>query len=223
MSRSETGLAERRKTMMILVASPLTENIYRRIGVEELASCFEIVVADCLTWVISSNRHPTFSAKQSATIRKVDSKKAFAALMQTVAPDFVLDFVGRGQYTRMFQAECRKVKAWYITHHLMPVPTGISAATPWRSLIHSPTQFALKVLRHIGRRLANKHPDPPDISLLAGRKSENPWDFDAELVVDNMQQVHPHLPVFELSAKTEEGFEPWLEWLKIKVFEKTGR
>ncbi len=47
-------------------------------------------------------------------------------------------------------------------------------------------------------------------------------DFDAKLAVDNMKQVHPHLPVFEISAKTEEGFEPWLEWLKIKVFEKTG-
>ncbi|MCK5165445.1 MAG: hydrogenase nickel incorporation protein HypB [Desulfobacula sp.] len=48
-------------------------------------------------------------------------------------------------------------------------------------------------------------------------------DFDAKLVVDNMKQVHPHLPVFEFSAKTEEGLEPWLDWLKIKVFEKTGK
>jgi len=47
-------------------------------------------------------------------------------------------------------------------------------------------------------------------------------DFDAALAVDNMKQVHPHLPVFEISAKTEEGLDPWLEWLKIKVFEKTG-
>lgn len=48
-------------------------------------------------------------------------------------------------------------------------------------------------------------------------------DFDVKLVVDNMKQVHPNLPVFEISAKTEEGFLPWLEWLKIKVFEKTGK
>jgi len=47
-------------------------------------------------------------------------------------------------------------------------------------------------------------------------------DFDADLAVENMKKVHPHLPVFEVSAKTEQGFEPWLEWLKIKVFEKTG-
>ena len=47
-------------------------------------------------------------------------------------------------------------------------------------------------------------------------------DFDASLAVENMKKVHPKLPVFRISAKTEEGFKPWLEWLKIHVFEKTG-
>ena len=183
MTRLGADLADRRKTMMILVGSPLTENIYRRIGAEELAPYFEIVVADCLPWLIPSDRHPAFSEKRSATIRKVDSQKVFEALMQSIAPDFVLDFVGRGPYTRMFQAECCKVKAQYITHHLAPVPTGASAATPWSSLFSSPAQFALKALRHIGRRLTNKHPDPPDISLLAGRKSANPWVMSARKIV----------------------------------------
>ena len=48
-------------------------------------------------------------------------------------------------------------------------------------------------------------------------------DADAALASDNMKKVHPHLPVFQISAKTEQGFEPWLEWLKVKVFEKTGK
>jgi hydrogenase nickel incorporation protein HypB len=30
------------------------------------------------------------------------------------------------------------------------------------------------------------------------------------------------MPVFEISAKTEEGFQPWIEWLKGKVREKVG-
>jgi hydrogenase nickel incorporation protein HypB len=47
-------------------------------------------------------------------------------------------------------------------------------------------------------------------------------DFDAPLAVENMKQVHPGMPVFEISAKTQEGFEPWLEWLKTKVKEKLG-
>ena len=48
-------------------------------------------------------------------------------------------------------------------------------------------------------------------------------DFDAALAVDNMKKVHPGMPVFELSAKTQEGFEPWLAWLRDKVKEKTAR
>ncbi len=45
-------------------------------------------------------------------------------------------------------------------------------------------------------------------------------DFDAPLAVENMKTVHPGMPVFEISDKTEEGFEPLLEWLKTKVKEK---
>jgi hydrogenase nickel incorporation protein HypB len=30
------------------------------------------------------------------------------------------------------------------------------------------------------------------------------------------------MPVFEISAKTGEGFEPWLAWLKNKVKQKTN-
>ena len=48
-------------------------------------------------------------------------------------------------------------------------------------------------------------------------------DLDVALAVDNMKKVHPGMPVFELSAKTEEGFEPWLAWLREKVKEKTAR
>ncbi|HCY85491.1 MAG TPA: hydrogenase accessory protein HypB [Desulfobacteraceae bacterium] len=47
-------------------------------------------------------------------------------------------------------------------------------------------------------------------------------DFDAPLAVENMKNVHPGMPVFEISAKTEEGFEPWLSWLRTKVKEKLG-
>jgi hydrogenase nickel incorporation protein HypB len=45
-------------------------------------------------------------------------------------------------------------------------------------------------------------------------------DFDKEKAVDYIHQVHPGMPIFEISAKTEEGFEPWIEWLKGKIKEK---
>ncbi len=39
-------------------------------------------------------------------------------------------------------------------------------------------------------------------------------DFDVNAVVENMKKVHPGLPVFEMSAKTKKGFEPWIQWLE---------
>ena len=45
-------------------------------------------------------------------------------------------------------------------------------------------------------------------------------DFNAQEAVDNMTEIHPGMPVFQLSAKTEQGFEPWIEWLKAKVRSK---
>jgi len=45
-------------------------------------------------------------------------------------------------------------------------------------------------------------------------------DYEKDKAIDYIQQVHPDMPIFEISAKTEEGFEPWLEWLINKVKQK---
>ena len=42
-------------------------------------------------------------------------------------------------------------------------------------------------------------------------------DFDKAKAIDYIHQVHPRMPVFEISAKTGEGFAPWIEWLKGKI------
>jgi hydrogenase nickel incorporation protein HypB len=42
-------------------------------------------------------------------------------------------------------------------------------------------------------------------------------DYDAEAAVDNIRQVHPGMPVFEMSSKTGDGFGPWLDWLRAQV------
>ena len=48
-------------------------------------------------------------------------------------------------------------------------------------------------------------------------------DYDKDKAIDYIHQVHPDMPIFEISAKTEEGFEPWLEWLIGKVRQKSQR
>jgi hydrogenase nickel incorporation protein HypB len=46
-------------------------------------------------------------------------------------------------------------------------------------------------------------------------------DYDKDKAIDYIHQVHPDMPIFEISATTEEGFEPWLEWLIGKVRQKS--
>lgn len=45
-------------------------------------------------------------------------------------------------------------------------------------------------------------------------------DFDKDLAVETIRSIHPGMPVFEISAKTEAGFEPWIKWVGEMVKEK---
>jgi hydrogenase nickel incorporation protein HypB len=45
-------------------------------------------------------------------------------------------------------------------------------------------------------------------------------DLDAATIKGSILQIHPDMPTFAISAKTGEGFEPWLAWLREKVKRK---
>ena len=45
-------------------------------------------------------------------------------------------------------------------------------------------------------------------------------DYDPKLVKDNINSIHAGVPIFEVSARTEENLESWVEWLVGKVREK---
>jgi len=48
-------------------------------------------------------------------------------------------------------------------------------------------------------------------------------DYDREAALKYIRQVHPGIPIFEISAKTEDGFPPWIDWLKQKVRQKQNK
>jgi hydrogenase nickel incorporation protein HypB len=45
-------------------------------------------------------------------------------------------------------------------------------------------------------------------------------DFDIAEAANNIRQIHPDMPIFEMSSKTKEGMAPWLKWLKQQVENK---
>ena len=45
-------------------------------------------------------------------------------------------------------------------------------------------------------------------------------DFNMDLVRASIGNIHPDMPIFDISAKTEEGFDEWIGWLKDQVSNK---
>jgi len=45
-------------------------------------------------------------------------------------------------------------------------------------------------------------------------------DYDKSQAIDYIRQVHPGMPIFELSARTGEGLGPWVDWLRARVAAK---
>lgn len=45
-------------------------------------------------------------------------------------------------------------------------------------------------------------------------------DYDITETTKNILQIHPDIPVFEISAKTQAGFGPWMEWLRDRIRRK---
>jgi len=42
-------------------------------------------------------------------------------------------------------------------------------------------------------------------------------DFDLELARNNIRQVHPDMPIQNLSARTGEGLDQWIAWIRDKI------
>lgn len=42
-------------------------------------------------------------------------------------------------------------------------------------------------------------------------------DYDRDAALRYIRQVHPDMPVFEMSAKTGDGLDAWIEWIKEGV------
>ncbi len=48
-------------------------------------------------------------------------------------------------------------------------------------------------------------------------------DFDAAAAERNILQIHPHMPIFRISARTKEGFDEWIGWIKKQIAQKKER
>jgi hydrogenase nickel incorporation protein HypB len=59
-----------------------------------------------------------------------------------------------------------------------------------------------------------------DIALLNKMDLLPHLEYDRDLVIRNIHQIHPGMPVFEVSAKSGDGFDGWIAWLRNRVQKK---
>ena len=59
-----------------------------------------------------------------------------------------------------------------------------------------------------------------DVALLNKTDLLPYLDFDTALAVANIHQIHPDMPVWPLSAKSGDGFDPWIAWIHHAVQHK---
>jgi hydrogenase nickel incorporation protein HypB len=45
-------------------------------------------------------------------------------------------------------------------------------------------------------------------------------DLTSDAIQQTIRQVHPNMPIFNISAKTGEGFDGWIDWLTRQVEKK---
>jgi len=198
----------RKKVLVIIVGSPLTENIYERIGVDIFSKSFDIKVVDCLGWLRHYEEKPEYTAIKAENICEVNSENSFVETMNNLAPSFVLDFLGRGPYTRQIQKICKGLGALYITHSLAPSPVPISQKKLLHSLVHYPDETIKKVIPFIWRKISRKNPIPPDVALLVGRESKNSWTQTAKKIIYTASPACYELRWAESNSGKENNLPP---------------
>lgn len=161
--------------MVILVASPLTRNIYDRIGAETLSRYFGVSVLDCLEWLRPAGKAIAFEAVEREGIVLVSNEAQFRDALRALSPAFLLDFGGVGAKTRLIQEACRRSGVTYIAQMLSPAPHPISQATLIRSLRRHPVQTFAKAVNRLWRMLKDDKPLRPDVALVAGSASRGGW------------------------------------------------
>ena len=158
--------------IVIIVASPLNEDIIKRIGFHSFEKQMNVIIFDCLQWVrkkIISNDFQYTNLNVIEIKNHIDFKKNLTKFKC----HFLIDFIGFDKQTRYIQKCCKSNKILYISQSLHPIPTPILKSSIFNSFINSPTVTINKIYSMVKRFIFNQLPIDPDISLLVGDSSVN--------------------------------------------------
>lgn len=175
------------KTIVIILASPLNEDILKRIGFHSFKNKMNIIIFDCLPWIrkkVIPNNFQYLSLDVITIKDYIDFKKNLTKLKC----DFLIDFIGFHKQTKYIQKCCKTNKILYISQSLYPIPTPIVRSNAFKSLIYSPRATINKIYSLIKRLIFNQIPLDPDISLLVGDLSVNHLNINSRHILFTTSQ-----------------------------------
>ena len=101
------------KTIVIILASPLNEDILKRIGFHSFKNKMNLIIFDCLPWIrkkVIPNNFQYLSLDVITIKDYIDFKKNLTKLKC----DFLIDFIGFHKQTKYIQKCCKTNKILYI-------------------------------------------------------------------------------------------------------------
>jgi hypothetical protein len=195
-----------KKNIFLITASPLTKNIFERIGARNLSKYFNVYVLDCLPLFYV---HEISYSKEKANYCKTLTIKDFSQIHELVKkykPIFFYDTIGRSDKTIFIQKICKKHNIVYVHESLTKHPSFSRIKNYFLNFIFSKNPFLVRVIGYFINKLKhlNKHISP-DFVLMAG-KVGTIWEmsatkklhtashsyFEADLYSDNLEK-YPRL------------------------------
>lgn len=195
----------KRYSLVIIVGSPLTENIYERIGANELSLSFDVQVFDCIEWTRKMSYEIDYRKHYAENIISIQTPDGFEKEMSNRRPDFLLDYVGYCGATSFIQKVCKSQETLYITHLTVRSPNPIAENNVFRAVLKNPMLLTKKVFQRARRAILSPEVIPPDVALIAGSANLSGWISTARKIVytaspawyELQRNTEPEIPALE--------------------------
>ncbi|MFJ9450903.1 hypothetical protein [Herbaspirillum sp. NPDC101397] len=183
--------------IVILLGAPFTAQNFERTGIPYLSANFDVAVFDCLSWLGRSAEDVAHRQMHWDQYEKISSAEEFCQALKKFQPAYAIDFIGLGGVTRELQRHLADAGVQFVVQKTGALPTpGLLVRAMWRLRIRLSKRGVVKDPSSEGNVGAAPLPairagrldlvkrllkavyyrmslSSPDISLLAGRKSQN--------------------------------------------------
>jgi len=159
-----------KKKCFIICASPLTENIISRIGLDYLKNYFNVYLIDALKCIQKSKINYIQCKSENFNIIDIKNFHELSREVKTHKPTFLIDRVGKSEYTLIIQSICREERLSYVFDQVSQTPAKnddyLISGKILKLLIN---KYSIKLINLFKKKFIR-----PDIVLLGG-SNKNYW------------------------------------------------